>query len=582
MVKRQKEKQYQSSSEHRLNSKLRSGARTSTASTRSLPFDCCALTMTPFQNPVMRVCDTNGIIFENTAILPYLMKHKADPVTGLPMTTRSLITLCMDKDDETGKWQCPVLNKPFLNHTKIVAVIQNDKSNANVYSYEAVHELNYKAKSYIDLISGEKFNKKTDVIVLQDPSNLELTALRDINNFKHTSALRKLNNEKYANGKNHDVKLSVTASRIIDKMKRKRQDDDEKERKNKIQAASSSSSNSKKLKVFTDDLTGVSMTSGKASGSLTSTAMNVHNNNDAREATEEEVLQAKFAALKKLKKKGFVRFNTNLGVIDFELHCDIVPKTCTNFIGLCEKGVYNGTKFHRSIRNFMIQGGKPTSTTGSASAAGRKQNGEKETSLWGEAFEDEFDDRLKHSGAGILAMANSGANTNARQFYISYKSAPHLDRKHTVFGRIVKGIDTLRDMEEVPTDKKDRPSREIQLMSAEVMYSPIDEAGEKERLRIQKRADAKRLEMEERRASALGNTKPLEIQNASASVTQTKEDSINQIVGCYLPKANTSSLSNKKKKSSKHDDIGTHVEVLPISRLPPPPKKTTFGDFSGW
>mmetsp|Transcript_19972 Transcript_19972/g.29446 ORF Transcript_19972/g.29446 Transcript_19972/m.29446 type:complete len:567 (-) Transcript_19972:218-1918(-) len=566
MVKRQKEKQYESSAEHRINSKLRSGNSQSSSSTRPLPFDCCALTLTPYTNPVMRVCDSNGILFENSAIFPYIMKYKADPVTGKGMTSKDLITLQMDKDEETGRWQCPVLNKPFLNHTKIAAVIQNDRSTANVYSYEAVYELNIKAKSYLDLISGEKFDRKKDVVILQDPSNLELIRLRDINHFKHTDALRKQNNEQM-NGSNN-VKLSVTASRIIDKMKRKREDEAEKEKK-AMDIASKDEGSAKKLKIFTDELTGVSMTSGKASGSFTSTAMNVNNDNSSREATYKEIMLAKFAALKKLKKKGFVKLNTSHGVIDVELRCDIVPKTCMNFIGLCEKKAYDGTSFHRSIRNFMIQGGKPS------------EKGQAETSLWGDPFEDEFDDRLKHVGSGVLSMANAGPGTNKRQFFITFKSAPHLDRKHNVFGRIIKGMNVLSAMESIATDKKDRPIDEIKIISAEVIYSPIEEAGEKERLRIQKRADAKRLEKEERRSSALGivtSAKTISSSDANAN----DEDQGGPIIGKYLPQASVGNKNKGKKEDYGTEDDHDLMAAVPVSRLPPPPKKTTFGDFSGW
>ena len=137
MPKRQKEKQYQSAREHRANQSIRSGSSALSTVTRPLPFDCCALTLTPYTTPV---CTPSGIIFDNTAILPHLMKHKSDPVTGKPMTSRDIIMLNMDKDESTNTWQCPVLNKPFTNRTKIVAIKQKGKNDANVYSYEAYHE----------------------------------------------------------------------------------------------------------------------------------------------------------------------------------------------------------------------------------------------------------------------------------------------------------------------------------------------------------------------------------------------------------------------------------------------------------
>lgn len=96
-------------------------------------------------------------------------------------------------------------------------------------------------------------------------------------------------------------------------------------------------------------------------------------------------------------------------------------------------------------RNFMIQGGDPTGT-------GR--GGE---SIWGKPFKDELNSKLVHSGRGVVSMANSGPHTNGSQFFILYKSAKHLNFKHTVFGMVVGGLTTLSAMEKVPVDDDDRP-----------------------------------------------------------------------------------------------------------------------------
>ena len=141
MVKRQKEKQYQSATEHRANSQIRSGNQPPSGSEggggglRRLPFNCCALSLMPFTTPV---CTSNGIVFEKTAIEPFLAEHKIDPVTGNPMTKHDLIVLNMSKDEE-GRWQCPILTKPFADHTKVIAIRQNNPpgTEANVYSFEA-------------------------------------------------------------------------------------------------------------------------------------------------------------------------------------------------------------------------------------------------------------------------------------------------------------------------------------------------------------------------------------------------------------------------------------------------------------
>lgn len=547
MVKKQKEKLYQSASERSQEFRVNKGG-----TIKPLPFECCALTLTPYETPVMRVMVSShtGIIFENSAILPYLMKHKIDPVTGEAFTSKELYTLHMDKDEETGQWQCPVLNKPFQKHTKIVAVIQRPDNEAYVYSYEALQELCFKTKTYEDLTTGKKFNKKEDVIILQDPNDEELNKLRDINNFIHTSALREENKTIASN----DVRLSVTASRILEKVKRQRDEDDAKK---KLQ---DKNDGVKKQKVAIGDLKGVVMTSGQASGSFTSSSMGVSNENVSREATNEEVLQSQFDTLRKMKKKGFVRLTTSLGVIDLEIHCDFVPRTACNFIGLVENGAYNGSIFHRCIPDFMVQGGKPA------------KKGEPETSLWGEAFRDEFDQRLTHSGGGILSMANKGSHTNLRQFFITFKSAPHLDKKHSIFGRVVKGMeDVLKSIESVPTDKRDRPIEDITIINAEVLYSPIQEAIEKNMARAHQREQSRRLEKEERRTATFGAAKDSMKSNSSSNQIS-KVDSLKDTidVGRYLNTKRDNSIED----ATKEDTV--------VTRLPPPPKKTVFGDFSGW
>ena len=115
-------------------------------------------------------------------------------------------------------------------------------------------------------------------------------------------------------------------------------------------------------------------------------------------------------------------FSTNKGGFRIELFADKTPKTVANFEKLAGEEFYDGLAFHRVIDNFMVQGGCPQGTgTGGP----------------GYSFEDEFDPELKHDAPGILSMANSGPNTNGSQFFITHGPQPHLDGKHTVFGRVL-------------------------------------------------------------------------------------------------------------------------------------------------
>ena len=128
-----------------------------------------------------------------------------------------------------------------------------------------------------------------------------------------------------------------------------------------------------------------------------------------------------------------VTFSTSKGQIKVKLHDTKTPKTCANFEKLTNDGFYNGLTFHRVIANFMIQGGCPQGTgTGGP----------------GYNFEDEFDADLKHTGPGVLSMANSGPNTNGSQFFITHVATPWLDGKHSVFGQVVEGQDVVDAIEQ--------------------------------------------------------------------------------------------------------------------------------------
>jgi cyclophilin family peptidyl-prolyl cis-trans isomerase len=138
---------------------------------------------------------------------------------------------------------------------------------------------------------------------------------------------------------------------------------------------------------------------------------------------------------------------TSQGTVEIEFFDDDAPKTVENFRKLASDGFYDGLVFHRIIPDFMIQGGCPNGTgTGGP----------------GYTFADEFNDHKVVRGA--LAMANSGPNTNGSQFFIvTTDAAPWLDGKHTVFGQVTAGMDTIDKIEGVPTDARDKPVEDIKM-----------------------------------------------------------------------------------------------------------------------
>jgi peptidylprolyl isomerase len=140
-----------------------------------------------------------------------------------------------------------------------------------------------------------------------------------------------------------------------------------------------------------------------------------------------------------------VVLETNQGNIEIKLKEEIAPKACENFTKLIEKGYYNGLIFHRVIKGFMIQGGDPTAT------------GMGGDSIWGKPFEDEVTPAAKFDAAGILAMANSGPNTNGSQFFITCVKTPWLNMRHTIFGEVVSGLEVVQKIENTPVDTDDRP-----------------------------------------------------------------------------------------------------------------------------
>jgi len=255
---------------------------------------------------------------------------------------------------------------------------------------------------------------------------------------------------------------------------------------------------------------------------------------------------------KQTDKKGYVRLHTNMGDLNIELHCDIVPKTCDNFLQLSETGYYDNTIFHRLIPGFMIQGGDPTGT------------GKGGKSIWGRHFEDEISNKLQHHGRGILSMANSGKDTNNSQFFITFAPCMHLNFKHTVFGRVVGGNETLAKMERVETDKEEKPMEEIKINKVTIFTNPFTEEKESEE-------DRKKREAEEKAKDKEDKARGQWYSNPTGSTLKPVKSGVGKYIGAVAPTAPVESTPSGSTKRSLGLDNSTR-----------PAKKSAYGNFDNF
>lgn len=190
-------------------------------------------------------------------------------------------------------------------------------------------------------------------------------------------------------------------------------------------------------------------------GALTGLERDVFNEKPSREDMIAATSETSAQSAQKLADSCCI--HTTLGDIFVKLFPKECPKTVENFVTHSRNGYYNGHIFHRVIRQFMIQTGDPTGT------------GTGGQSIWGGEFEDEIVPSLKHDKPFTLSMANAGPNTNGSQFFITVIPTPWLDGKHTVFGRVVKGMDAVQSISQARTHPKtNKPYDEIKIMNIQI------------------------------------------------------------------------------------------------------------------
>ncbi|KAA6393652.1 MAG: putative Peptidyl-prolyl cis-trans isomerase 4 [Streblomastix strix] len=462
------------------------------------PFDCCSLSLQPFITPV---ASPDGHVFDLENILGWIKDKKNNPISGKPLSRTDLIPLHYTKN-AIGEFICPVTYKVFNKFTHIVAI----KTSGEVYCFEAIKQLLNQRNKQMKEINKDKINEKKkekrkstkddkeddeeeeddsdeedevlmhcpltgkpftvrDIITLQESNEEDLSKPAD-----HQSMWKQLNKDQQdKNGQTAFERIepiphivgNTTTTRILkilnedNKLLKEKQAIEQREKE----------MNEQELKKKEDEIIYVNkdkiaFTSqighSQRAAATTSTEFEYNNENTLKRQEQEgkRIIQ--------IKEKGYIALQTTFGTLNIELHCDLVPKTCDNFLQLCRNEYYSGTIFHRLIRGFMIQGGDPTAT------------GTGGTSVWGGKFADEFYPSLSHNGRGILSMANSGPNTNGSQFFITFKACKHLDRVHSIFGRVVGGMPVLNAMEEIDTDDKDRPVEPIEIIGMTIFSDPFE------------------------------------------------------------------------------------------------------------
>lgn len=455
--------------------------------------------------------------------------------------------------NEAGGYVDPVTIKEFTENSHIVAIRHGES--ANVFLYDTLERLNFKAKMWKDLVSDEEFSKK-DLVILQDPQNVES---RNLSSFKYlkdgedsgvpkeeagvnTAAMG--NAAKILKAKEAVAKARAGKAAGVNINQQKNGTDAKTIQKTRVQPQQATPYNATRH------------TTGMAAASLTSTGVTPHTSGALALMSDEEYLLKRG----RVKQKGYVRLETSLGDLTIEIYPEHAPKASWNFVKLARKGYYNGISFHRNIRNFMIQGGDPTGT------------GKGGTSIWNKNFEDEFDSPLKHDVRGVVSMANKGKNTNSSQFFIIYRKTPHLDRKHTIFGKVIDSETTLKKLEEAEVEANDRPQEDIVIEQAIVYTDPFDEF-QKER----KAAEEVEQRKEESRQKGTDDDSRTTWTGKRIRADGTVEGG-DAAVGKYL-KAKIASQTEHDE-----DEIVEYIDEAPD---PGPVRKKVkggggFGNFEGW
>jgi len=457
-----------------------------------LTFDSCSLGMQPAQQPVI---SNDGYLFDFKNIQEFAKKYGKNPITGNSLKLNELrpVRFTRNKDNNII---CPVTERVFTPHSHIVINLKS----GYVFSNEAIDEVCRSLNLWEDPVTTEPFSRLTDLIDLQNPNepprqidsniffeNRELLK-RAYDNQKEdvdcAKAIENNNGKEAHSDKDSPVVLPTTdistpeeaaapkpSTKDAPSVNLDAQGLRVKEMIDNLKAdglvASHKKLNLSRRVIKPPEDPGKSVKSayhstGALAQSLTSTAADFTANNEMRTLTDIEVRTRIYLEVRKSKKKGYVRIVTSHGNLSLLLHCDLAPLACHSFLLHAESGYYNDLDIFRIIPRFIFQTGDPKNTG----------MGGKSAFIGGEPFKDEFDVTLNHIGPGVVGMANNGPGTNGSQFYITLASAPHLDKAHTVFGKVVGGKHILTRIENVK-QTGGVPSEPPKIVEIEVFQNPF-------------------------------------------------------------------------------------------------------------
>ena len=344
------------------------------ASFRRLPFNHCALTLTPFKTPV---CTKEGIIFDKESIMKYIKDLQdrqlplKNPVTNSALALTDLIPLHFESTGVHDEYRCPITKKIFNSNSHIVAI----KNSGNVYLYEAIQKLCFETRNYFDLLNPDiSFNKALvenggHIIIIQDPSKLHAIGM-------NTSGLMRDPSRNVAVKAPPGPASSGIMKRVMSDLRQKECQIDEKSRRlgltsqdatyiyhNKIVDHPSANlrvsgpaviagddKNQQKLSVLYNSRTTISsqMSEGRVAASFTCSSFSPVTKNQLHK--ESELVQQ----IRKIKENAYISIKTSLGLLNFELFTRHAPRTVCNFIQLAKTGAYDNTIFHRNIPGFMV------------------------------------------------------------------------------------------------------------------------------------------------------------------------------------------------------------------------------------